>query len=183
MFVPSHVIEYSRFRKRKVEIIMETTQNEVIIIAKRGDIKRSIYGALSTFALFTIFLVMDIIFYIRDKATWELVLLIISAVLDGFAVLGLLFAWSNYNYAKKIVDTPLITYDEAKKVFIVTDCIFHKPLEVDKEAVIEVKTSDKGETYMWYMKGEKKTSVFIGYSEKSDEGIINNEIQKYKNLY
>lgn len=158
-------------------------EKEQIIIAKRGDIKRSIYGALSTFLLFTIFLVMDVIFYVRDKATWQLVLLIISAVLDGFAVIGLLFSWSNYNYAKKIMNTPLITYDEDKKVFVVTDCIVHKQVEVDKESVIEVKTSDKGETYMWYMKGEKKTSVFIGYSEKSDEGIINNELQKYKNLY
>ena len=158
-------------------------EKEQIIIAKRGDIKRSIYGALSTFLLFTIFLVMDVIFYVRDKATWQLVLLIISAVLDGFAVIGLLFSWSNYNYAKKIMNTPLITYDEDKKVFVVTDCIVHKQVELDKESVIEVKTSDKGETYMWYMKGEKKTSVFIGYSEKSDEGIINNELQKYKNLY
>ena len=158
-------------------------EKEQIIIAKRGDIKRSIYGALSTFLLFTIFLVMDIIFYVRDKATWQLVLLIISAVLDGFAVIGLLFSWSNYNYAKKIVNTPLITYDEDKKVFVVTDCIFHKQVEVDKESVIEVKTSDKGETYLWHNKGEKKSSIFIGYSEKSDEGIINNELQKYKNLY
>ena len=146
-------------------------EKEQIIIAKRGDIKRSIYGALSTFLLFTIFLVMDIIFYVRDKATWQLVLLIISAVLDGFAVIGLLFSWSNYNYAKKIVNTPLITYDEDKKVFVVTDCIFHKQVELDKESVIEVKTSDKGETYLWYNKGDKKTSIFIGYSEKSDEGI------------
>lgn len=158
-------------------------EKEQIIIAKRGDIKRSIYGALSTFLLFTIFLVMDIIFYVRDKATWQLVLLIISAVLDGFAVIGLLFSWSNYNYAKKIMNTPLITYDEDKKVFVVTDCIFHKQVELDKESVIEVKTSDKGETYLWYDKGDKKTSIFIGYSENGDEGIINNELQKYKNLY
>ena len=158
-------------------------EKEQIIIAKRGDIKRNIYGALSTFLLFTIFLVMDIIFYVRDKATWQLVLLIISAVLDGFAVIGLLFSWSNYNYAKKIMNTPLITYDEDKKVFVVTDCIFHKQVELDKESVIEVKTSDKGETYLWYNKGDKKTSIFIGYSENGDEGIINNELQKYKNLY
>lgn len=158
-------------------------EKEQIIIAKRGDIKRNIYGALSTFLLFTIFLVMDIIFYVRDKATWQLVLLIISAVLDGFAVIGLLFSWSNYNYAKKIMNTPLITYDEDKKVFVVTDCIFHKQVELDKESVIEVKTSDKGETYLWYDKGDKKTSIFIGYSENGDEGIINNELQKYKNLY
>ena len=158
-------------------------EKETIVIGKRGDIQRSIYGALSTFALFTIFLVMDIIFYIRDKATWQLVLLIISAVLDGFAVLGLLFAWSNYKYAKKLIGTPLITYDEEKKAFMVIDCIFHKEVEIDKEKVIEIKTSEHGETYLWYNKEEKKTSMFIGYSEQSEESVINNEIQKYKNLY
>ena len=110
-------------------------ENELIIIAKREDAKNSIYGALSTFLLFTAFLVMDIIFYVRDKATWQLVLLIISAVLAGFAVLGLLFSWSNYSYAKKVINTPLITYDKNKCAFNVTDCIFHKDMEVNKNDV------------------------------------------------
>ena len=158
-------------------------QKDLIIIAKREDANRNIYGALSTFALFTLFLIMDIIFYVRDKATWELVLLIISAVLDVFAVLGLLFAWSNFKYAKKILNTPLITYDSEKKSFIVTDCIFHKEVEINKDDVIEIKISDKGETYLWYKKESKKTSMFIGYSNKSSEDLINNELQKYKNLY
>ena len=67
-------------------------ENGVVVIAKREDAKRNINGALSTFALFVIFLVLDIIFYVRDKATWQLVLLIISAVLAGLSTLGLLFA-------------------------------------------------------------------------------------------
>lgn len=158
-------------------------EKELIIIAKREDAKKNIYGSLSTFALFTIFLIMDIIFYVRDKATWLLVLLIISAILDGFAVLGLLFAWSNFKYAKKILNTPLITYDEEKKAFVVTDCIFHKDVEINKDDVIEIKISDKGETYLWYMKESKKTSTFIGYSNKGSEDLINNEVQKYKNLF
>ena len=158
-------------------------ENEQIIIAKKADATKSIYGSLSTVGLFTVFLVMDIIFYIRDKAVWELVLLIISAILDGFAVLALLFAWSNYNYARKVLNTPLITFDKNKKAFIVTDCIFHKNLEISKDDVIEVKISEKGESYLWYNKDSKKTSTFIGYSSKSSEDLINNEVQKYKNLY
>lgn len=158
-------------------------ENETIIIAKRDDARRNISGALSTFLLFTAFLIMDIVFYVRDKATWQLVLLIISAVLDGFAVLGLLFAWSNFSYAKKIIDTPLIKFDGSKNVFIVTDCIFKKEVEIQKDNVIEVRISDKGETYMWYKKDPKKTSMFIGYSNKGSEDLINNELQKYKNLY
>ena len=158
-------------------------EKELIVIAKRDEAKKSIYGALSTFLLFSVFLGMDIIFYVRDRATWELVLLIISAVLEGFAILGLLFALSNFSYAKKIIDTPLITFDGEKKAFIVTDCIFHKEMEINKDDVIEVKIDDKGEAYMWYKKEAKKSSMFIGYSSKSSEDLINNEVQKYKNLY
>ncbi len=158
-------------------------EKELIIIAKREDAKKNIYGALSTFVLFTVFLVMDIIFYMRDKAVWELVLLIISAVLVVFATLGLLFSWSNFKFAKKILNTPLITYDGDKKSFIVTDCIVHREMEIKKEDVIEVKISDEGESYIWYNKDSKKTSTFIGYSNKGSEELINNEVQKYKNLY
>ncbi|MCR5461868.1 MAG: hypothetical protein K6E87_02255 [bacterium] len=158
-------------------------ENELIVIAKREDAKRNISGALSTFLLFTAFLVIDIIFYLRDGSTWQLVLLIISAVLDAFAVLGLLFAWSNFSYAKKIIDTPLIKFDGTKSAFIVTDCIFKKEVDINKDDVIEVKISDKGETYMWYKKDSKKSSMFIGYSNKGSEDLINNELQKYKNIY
>ncbi len=158
-------------------------ENELIVIAKKEDAKRNIYGALSTFGLFTVFLVMDIIFYVRDKATWQFVLLIISAVLEGLAVLGLLFAWSNFNYAKKVIDTPLISFDKNNNTFIVTDCIFKKESTINKDDIIEVKIADKGETYLWYNKESKKTSMFIGYSSKGREDLINNEIQKYKNLY
>ena len=158
-------------------------ENEQIIIAKKTDATKSIYGSLSTVGLFTAFLVLDIIFYLRDKAPWELVLLIISAVLEFFAVVGLLFAWSNFNYARKVVNTPLVTFDKNSNTFVVTDCIFHKNLEIPRDDVIEVKISDKGESYIWYNKETKKTSTFIGYSNKSSEDLINNEIQKYKNLY
>ena len=158
-------------------------ENDLIIIAKKEDGKKSIYGSLSTVGLFTAFLVMDIIFYIRDRAVWELVLLIISAVLEFFAVVGFLFAWSNFNFAKKVINTPLVTFDKNSNTFVVTDCIFHKNLEIPRDDVIEVKISDKGESYIWYNKDTKKTSTFIGYSNKSSEDLINNEIQKYKNLY
>ena len=158
-------------------------ENGLVVIAKREDAKKNINGALSTFGLFVIFLVVDIFFYVRGKATWQLVLLIISAVLVGLSTLGLLFAWSNYNYAKKILDTPLITFNVEKSEFVVTDCILHKEFSIDKFYVIEVKITDKGETYLWYKKDEKKSSVFIGYSYKGSEDYINNEIQKYKNLY
>ena len=157
-------------------------ENGVVVIAKREDAKRNINGALSTFALFVIFLVLDIIFYVRDKAKWQLVLLIISAVLAGLSTLGLLFAWSNYNYAKKILDTPLITFNVEKSEFVVTDCLLHKEFSIDKFYVIEVKITDKGETYLWYKKDEKKSSVFNGYSYKGREDYINNEREKYKNI-
>ena len=48
--------------------------------------------------------------------------------------------------------------------------------------VIEVKIADKGDAYLWYNKDSKKTSMFIGYSNKSSEDLINNEMLKYKNL-
>lgn len=157
--------------------------NETIIVARREDSSRSIYGPMSTFVFFSAFLILDIYFYTRDKATWQLVLLIITASLDGLVFLGFLFALSNYRYSKKIVNTPLITFDELKNSFVVTDCLFHKELEVNKADVLEVKISDKGETYLWYNKDAKKASTFIGYSTKGREDLINNEIQKYKNLY
>ena len=157
-------------------------EGNVVVVAKRESAQRSIMGALSTFGLFTVFLIFDIIFYIRDKYTWELVLLIISAILAGLALLGLLFAWGNYSYAKKIIDKPLITFDENEKKFGVIDCIFHKGVEVAKDDVIEIKIGDKGESYLWYNKDSKKTSMFIGYSNKSSEDLINNELAKYKNL-
>ena len=157
-------------------------EKNIIVVAKRESAQKSIAGALSTFGLFTIFLLFDIVFYVRDKYTWELVLLIISAVLAGLALLGLLFAWDNYNFAKKIIDKPLITFDENNKKFGVIDCISHKDVEVAKDDVIEIKIGDKGESYLWYNKNSKKTSMFIGYSNKSSEDLINNEVSKYKNL-
>lgn len=158
-------------------------EDELIIIARREDAKKSIYGSLSTFLLLTAFLATDIVFYIRDRAIWQLVLLIISAILDVIAILGLLFSWSNSSFAKKILNTPLITFDGNKKIFVVTDCIFHKQMEINRDDVIEIKISDDGESYLWYKKEDKKTSVFIGYSNKGSEDLINNEVQKYKNLY
>ncbi len=157
-------------------------ENNFIVVARRESAQRSITGSLSTFGLFTLFLIIDIIFYVKDKYVWELVLMIISAVLAGFALIGLLFAWSNYGYAKKIIDKPLITFDEEKKVFNVIDCISHKNVEISKDDVLEVKISDKGESYLWYSKDSKKKSIFIGYSYKSSEDLINNEMLKYKNL-
>ena len=157
-------------------------EGNVIVVAKRESAQRSIMGALSTFGLFTVFLIFDIIFYIRDGYTWEYVLLIISAVLDGLALLGLLFAISNFSYAKKILNKPLISFDEDKKVFIVTDCIFHKDIEIEKDDVIEIKISEKGESYLWHNKNSKKTSTFIGYSDISHQDVINNELSRYKNF-
>ena len=158
-------------------------ENELIVIARREDAKKSIYGSLSTFILFSAFLVTDIVFYIRDRAIWQLVLLIISAILELLAILGLLFSYSNSSYSKKIMDTPLITFDGNKKIFVVIDCIFHKELGIAKEDVIEVKISDDGEAYLWYIKDSKKTSTFIGYTNCGSEDLINNEVQKYKNLF
>ena len=156
-------------------------ENNVIVLARRESAQRSFNGSLSSLGLFTVFLIFDIVFYIKDRYTWQLVLLIISAVLAGFSLLGLLFAWGNYSYAKKIIDKPLITFDEDKKVFKVIDCIYHKEVEIEKDDFIEVKISDKGEVYLWYNKESKKTSMFIGYSYKSSEDLINNEMLKYKN--
>jgi len=157
-------------------------EKNVVVVAKRESTQRSINGALSTFGLFTVFLAFDILFYVRDRYTWELVLLIISAILDAFALLGLLFAWSNLSYSKKVIDEPLITFDSEKNTFNVIDCIFHNNVEIPKDDVIEVKIGDKGESYLWYKKESKKTSMFIGYSNKSSEDLINNEMLKYKNL-
>ncbi len=156
-------------------------ENNVIVLARRESAQKSINGSLSSLGLFTVFLIFDIVFYVKDGYTWQLVLLIISAVLAGLSLLGLLFAWGNFSYAKKIIDKPLITFDEDKKVFKVIDCIFHKEVEIAKDDVIEVKISDKGEAYLWYNKESKKTSMFIGYSYKSSEDLINNEMLKYKN--
>lgn len=157
-------------------------EKKVVVVAKRESAQKSITGALSTFGLFTVFLAFDILFYVRDRYTWELVLLIISAILDGFAIIGLLFAWSNLSYSKKVIDEPLITFDSEKNTFNVIDCIFHNNVEIPKDDVIEVKIGDKGESYLWYNKESKKTSMFIGYSNKSSEDLINNEMLKYKNL-
>ena len=157
-------------------------EKKVVVVAKRESAQKSITGALSTFGLFTVFLAFDILFYVRDRYTWELVLLIISAILDGFAIIGLLFAWSNLSYSKKVIDEPLITFDSEKNTFNVIDCIFHNNVEIPKDDVIEVKIGDKGESYLWYNKESKKSSMFIGYSNKSSEDLINNEMLKYKNL-
>ena len=158
-------------------------ESNIIVVAKRESAQRSITGALSTFGLFTVFLIFDIVFYIKDRYVWELVLLIISAVLAILSLLGLLFAWSKFRYAKKVRDKPLITFNSENNTFGVIDCIFHKEVDIRKDSVIEVKISDRGESYLWYNKESKKTSMFIGYSYKTSEDLINNEMLKYKNLY
>ena len=55
--------------------------------------------------------------------------------------------------------------------------------EAGEYLTIEVKIGDKGESFLWHSKKAKKTSTFIGYSRKSSEDLINNELLKYKNLY
>lgn len=157
-------------------------EKEVIVIAKREDPNKSFYGALSSTGLFTIFLIIDVLFYIRDKYVWELVILIISAVLAGLSLIGLLFSYSNYKYAKKVASKPLITYDEEKNKFIVIDFPYHKELEIYKKDFIEIQISEKGDTYILYNKEGKKTTTFIGYSNKGSEDLINNEMLKYKNM-
>ena len=157
-------------------------ENDVIIISGRESAKKNISAALSSFGVFTLFLLIDIIFYVKDKYTWELVILIISAVLAGFSLLGLLFSWSNYGYAKKVLAEPLITFDTNQKTFGVIDFIYRKNVQLNRDDVIEIKISDNGEAHLWYNKNSKKTSMFIGYSDKNKEEIINNEIAKYKNF-
>ncbi len=157
-------------------------QEDIIIVAKRENAHKNVSGALSTFCLFTLFLIIDIIFYIKDKYTWEFVLLIISAVLDFLALFALLFAWSNYRYAQKIIDKPLITFDGAN-TFTIIDCLLHKEVMINKNDVIEVKIGENGDAYLWYRKNEKKSSIFIGYSNRENQELINNELHKYKNLF
>ena len=154
-----------------------------IIIAKRGDSNKSFYGALSTLLLFIVFLALDIFFYIKEKATWALVVMIISATFVFLDLIGLWLSYSLISYSKKIKEIPLMIYDTENKSFIVMDCIFQKEITMEKDRIIEIKIGDKGETYLWYKKGEKKTSMFIGFASKGSEDLINNEIQKYKNLY
>ena len=157
-------------------------EKELIIIAKRDDAQKNLYKSLSSLALFTTFLILDTFFYIRDKQTWQLVILIISAVFAGFELILFLFNWSIISYSKKIKDVPLISFNPNDKTFIVNDCVLHKEVLVYKEDIIEIRISDKGETYLWYQKDLKKSSIFIGYSNKGSEDLINNEVQKYKNF-
>lgn len=156
-------------------------QKEPVIIAKREKSSRTMYSAFSTLILFVIVLVLDIIFYTRDRATWLLVLLIITAVLVVLELTRIMFILSNHTYSKKIKNIPLITFDGED--FIVINCLSHKCIRVNKEDVVEFKVGEKGDSYLLYKKENRKTSMFIGYSNRDHEAIVNNELQKYKNLY
>lgn len=158
-------------------------EKELIVVAKREAAHRNLYGPISTFILFSLVLIFDIVVYTLNRATWQLILLIIVAVLDLLALLALLFAISHLSYSKKVLNKPLIVYDSESKEFIVTDCFFHKEIRINKDDVIEIKVNDSGDTYLWHKSESRKTSTFIGYSSKANEDLINNEMQKYKNIY
>ena len=70
-------------------------QKDVLVLSKRKNTLKSTLIVFLPFCIFTVFFIIDIILYMRDKYTWEYVFMIISAVLDGLSLFILIFGAVN----------------------------------------------------------------------------------------
>ncbi len=157
-------------------------QKDVIVLSKRKNTLKSTLIGFLPFCIFTVFFIIGIILYMKDKYTWEYVFMIISAVLDGLSLFILIFFFFHYIYAKRKCDKPLITFKGNDSTFVLTNCNVKDDIEINKSDVIEVKIDELGKAYLRYKNNLKNESIFIGYAIKKNEDLINNELQKYKSL-
>lgn len=159
--------------------------DNIIIIADRKSAKNGLRASLSSFGISLIIFVVDLIFHIirtnnKTEQPWELVIFIISCVFLGLSTLALLFNYSNYKTNNKLINTPLLSYDNSTNELIYYDFAENKEkrILIDKFVSFEILDTND-EAYLKFMENEKNKSTFIGYSSKDNESNINEKIKQY----
>lgn len=165
---------------------MENRLN-IINLAPRITGERSKTKRLSSLGVSALVLVSDIGWFLYRRSTsnavlwWEIVLMVIPSIFVLFSLLGLMFTASNNKFSQKVVDVPLIAYDNDKLVFIVQSFIEMKEKEFDRNVVNSVKINpETDEATLNYLKNGKEQSLIIGYADYHLEKEINESILKYK---
>lgn len=155
-------------------------QQKLIALARRDDSKRTYTGTLIRFGVCLVVFCVNLPFFLTTGATWSLVILILSSILTGLTLVGLLFTIYNRAYAKKVSKTALIYFNEEDETFVVHDFVFGREAIIKKEDAIEIRMGEKGDTYLWYLKNGKRTAMSIGYGEFGTEKETNEKITSYK---
>ena len=93
MFVTFVMIQYRRVKHWECLILLGSLCKKMLSLLQKGKV-------LFAFCILTVFIIIDVFLYIRDKYTWENVFMIISAVLDGLSPFILIFFFFHYIYAK-----------------------------------------------------------------------------------
>lgn len=156
-----------------------------ISIGTRDISKRALYGTQISLLIFGVFFVSDLVYYLIRRTTFGLVALIISSVLLGLTLIGLMFSYSNYRTNKKSGARPLIEYDESKHSFVVYDLLSNKEIVIPDDKLVEIMfpVKDVGTVSINYINEKgKKTFVSIGIGRKSEESEIRNLINQYSKV-
>ena len=158
-----------------------------ITLASRIRVGKENKGALYNVLISLIFFLSDLSWFLFRRAKydfvrwWEVLFLIISSVLLIFSLLGLAFSASNKKYNEKIIDVPLIAYDEIKKVFVVQSFYEMKEVELRRNEVLSIKINNKtNEAILNYLSYGVEKMLNIGYGDCQEETRINELINEYK---
>ena len=158
-----------------------------IILGKRISGKNSVKAALLGFLVSSLFFAIDLIYYLFKKskgegATWHLIVFIISCVILGFATLALLFSYSSFKTNKKIINTPLLSYNKLDNTFIFYDVYGNSEKKLNKDDVLRVECNlENNEANIFYLKDGKEKQIFIGFTTIEESVKINDKINELKN--
>lgn len=158
-----------------------------IEIGKRDVSKKSLYGTQIGLLVTGVIFFSDLIIYLIRKnnghaGVVDLVLFIISAVLFGLSLIGLLFSYSNYRANKKSAGRPLLAFDEEKDAFIVYDLSFNEERIIPNGNLLDIAFNGEelGDVTIHYLSDKnKKEFADIGIASKSQEVEVKNKINQY----
>jgi len=161
--------------------------NNIIVIATRTSIQKSRKSNFEFLGFSALVFASDLIWFLIRKnkygtsTWWDITFLVISSILLGFALLGLLFSAGNKGFDKKVSNTPLIAFDTEKNKFIVQSYYDQKELLINPNDMVSVSISDSSdEVTLSYKENGKDKTTLIGYTNKYMETEINNKINEYK---
>lgn len=159
--------------------------NDITVLAQRrsANKKTQFYGLSTSLVILASDLVWFIIRRSRGRAVgwWEIMFLCISGTLVLFSLIALMFNASNNKFNEKVKNTPLIAYDNVRKVYIVQSFIEMKEVTFDRLDVESVSINNENdEATLNYKKNGKNKTLFIGYADHLLEKEINDQINQIK---
>lgn len=160
-------------------------ENNRIAIGTRDISKRALYGTQIGLLITALIFLSDLIIYLLRRSTVSFVFLIITSVLLGLSLIGLLFTYSSYRSNKKNGKRPLLEYDQDKDVFVIYDLSLNKEVEIPNGKLLEIHfpTSEVGSVNINYTNEKgKKEFASIGIGRRYEESDVIKLINQYSKV-